>query len=186
MSEYKDFSKCIVCRSKNNLENYDREFEFTELLNTLYFAVMYACEKRIDMHVKSAKVAAHLRENKLVDECGNRFEPDQMVRYLRNSLAHFNMEVASDPYGNLETVCLWGINASNYAKCSQPCSQLRCIPEQFKEKEIQVSAGNVKAICIFKFSVEELHEFVAFIYELVIGNDTMCAECNLKKNPIDG
>lgn len=46
MAEYKSFNRCVVCRSKKNLEEYHGNFEVTMLLNTLYMAVMYPMEKR--------------------------------------------------------------------------------------------------------------------------------------------
>lgn len=162
--EYKDFSRCVICRSKKNMEDYHGEFEVTMLLNTLYMTVMYPMEKRGEIHVKSKTIVPYLTEHGLVDYCGNQFQKDDVLRYLRNSLAHFNVKVASDPYGKrIESIKLWGINSTEE------------VTEKYKENK----AG---AICEFRFTVEQLRDFTYFIIESVLNGlpDGICHDCKYR------
>ena len=77
--EYKNFSKCIACRTKINLDYYSGKFETTNLLNTLLFALVYPIEHRKDMHIKPRKFAEYLRSQNIVDCCGNEFNDDDIL-----------------------------------------------------------------------------------------------------------
>jgi len=45
MSEYRDFEQCMICRSCQNLKDYQGKDEVTMLLNTLYMTVIMSIEK---------------------------------------------------------------------------------------------------------------------------------------------
>lgn len=178
MSQYYDFSRCVICRSKQNLQNYHGDFEITMLLDTLYLTIMYPFEKRGDLHVKSKKLAKYLQDNKLVDSCGNEFYPDDFVRYFRNALAHFNFKVNPDPYRKkIEGIKLWGVNAPNKAICKSPCDCQKCVPKQYKEN----SDG---AICVFNFTEDQLRSFVNFVIDLALEalGDDICKKCKYRTN----
>ena len=171
MSSYYDFSKCVICRSQKNLEHYQGDFEVTMLLNTLYFSLMFILEKRQLLNLKVTKVVPFLVDNNIVDTYNNPFNKDDIARYLRNALAHFNIKVSSDPYNKrIEQIVLWGKNEPNKPRCANPCSQPQCLAEQFKE-----SAEG--AICSFKFSINQLRQFVNLVAEVVSAEE--CAFCSI-------
>ena len=57
MSEYKDFSRCVICRSKQNLHNSTGGYEVTMLLNTLYLAVMHPIERRSRINIEPEPIS---------------------------------------------------------------------------------------------------------------------------------
>lgn len=147
--EYTDFSKCVVCRSGQNLKDYDGKFEVTMLLNTLYLVVMYPIEKRNTLGIGAKKIVPALEGYAKIDRCGNVFNKDDILRYLRNALAHFNIKVSSDSYHKkIECIQLWAINNDN-------------VTTQYRAK----SNG---AICEFTFSTKGLKDFTEYMIETVL------------------
>lgn len=176
MSSYYDFSRCAVCRSKENLINYHGKYEVTMLLNTLYLSLMFVLEKRQMLNFKTTKAIPFLKDNNIVDTHNNRFSNDDIARYLRNALAHFNIYVAPDPYDKrIELIKLWGQNEPDKPHCKEPCAQLRCLPQQY-------NANTEGEICSFTFSVEQLRQFVDLVTDAVnIDNCAFCSMCQHKK-----
>ena len=171
MSEYRNFERCVLCRTKINLRNYVGQFEETMLINSLYIALMYPIEKRRDFHLKSKKVVNYLDDIKAIDRQGNSFTSDDIVRYLRNSLAHYTVAVESDNKV-ISKVKLWGINQPSKASCDSPCENQRCLPKQYESN----SNGE---ICTFIFSIKDLREFTYFILSEALSAipSTKCAGC---------
>ena len=171
MSEYRNFERCVLCRTKINLKNYEGQFEETMLINSLYIALMYPIEKRQSFHLKSKRVVNYLDELNAIDSHGNSFNSDDIVRYLRNSLAHYNVEVESDN-GVISKVKMWGINQPSKAICNPPCENPRCLPKQYKSN----SNGE---ICTFILSLNDLREFTYFILSEALSAipSTECAGC---------
>lgn len=112
MSEYKDFEHCIICRSYQNLKDYRGKYEVTMLLNTLYMTVMKSIENRGFLDVKTRPLADWLKKNEIVNKQGNDYNCDDIIRYLRNGLAHFNLQVNGNE-GQIENV---RITAKNLEK----------------------------------------------------------------------
>ena len=149
MSSYSDFSKCVICRSKKNLVNYQGDFEVTMMLNSLYLSLMYILEKRRELYFKTTKMIPFLKENNIVNDYNNCFTSEDIARCLRNALAHFNVEIANDPYGKrIETIRLWSKNLPTKECCKEPCASPKCIP-------IQYNANTTGSICTFVFSVSQ-------------------------------
>lgn len=186
MSEYKSFSRCVVCRSKKNLDAYRGDFEITMLLNTLYLAVMYPLEKRDCLHMKAKKIARYLQEHGIVSTCGNEFQSDDMIRYLRNGLAHFNIEVNSDAAQDkqIRNIKIWAQNLKPKPRCKNPCERPQCIPHQYCEKKDDVN----NAICEFTFTIESLKAFTDFIIENVLNTleDDVCYNCQYREENENG
>ena len=178
MSNYKDFSRCVVCRSQKNLEDYHGDFEVTMLLNTLYMTVMYSVEKRKELHIKIKQIVQYLEKQELVDKCNNDYNPDNVIRYLRNGLAHFNIVVTSGdvPKGQIKDIKIWAKNLENKPRCLNPCENRQCLPPQYHEKD--------GAICIFNFTIKSLREFTDFIINTVLNtlDDGMCVDCPYRKD----
>ena len=171
MSEYYDFSRCVVCRTKRNLENYCGEFEVTMLINSLYLSLMYAIENRKDMGFRAKDICKFLDENNIVDKHGNSFNSDDILRYLRNSLAHFNIKTDS-LNGSISEIKFWGRNQEEKTICKEPCDNPQCIPKQF-------SSNENGEICTFIFSIEKLKEFTGFVMKYILKKSTseVCAKC---------
>ena len=174
MSEYYDFDRCVVCRSKYNLENYIGDFEVTMLINSLYLTVMYLIENRNELHIKSKKIEKWLRENIRIDGCGNEFNSDELVRCLRNGLAHFNIMVES----NNEKISLININAKNVLYKS--CFNYSCENSNITNKNYLESDGYILR---FFFTVQQLKKFTQFIVDIaldVMKNDK-CELCKYRE-----
>ena len=176
MSSYRDFKKCAICRTKYNLKQYEKSkqpFEFTMLLNSMYMAVMYPLENRSELHLKSTWVAQYLKDNGLVNLHGNNFNSDDILRYLRNGLAHYNIEVIDDS-GEISRVKIIAKNLPDKAKCDPPCENPKCIPVQYNQVN--------DAICTFEFTVEQLRVFTNFVIDLMLPSEvTLCADCKYKQ-----
>lgn len=173
LSEYRDFKRCIICRSCINLSHYCGEFEETLLINTLYMAVMFPIEKRSEYHIPMAKeVAKYLEGNGNVDLHGNQFSSDDIIRWLRNALAHYNIRVEY-ARNKISSIRLWAINRESKTICKQPpCKEPKCIPPQYKEDHGE--------ICTFTFTMAELREFTYFVVGRALNRlpDDICLNCN--------
>lgn len=182
MAEYKNFNRCVICRSKKNLEEYHGNFEVTMLLNTLYMAIMHPMEKRNVLHVKSKKIAQYLEGHNIVDKCENDYAPDDITRCLRNGMAHFNIEVDSSgiPNEQISDIKIWAKNLGSKVQCTTPCESPKCLPHKYLEKD--------GAICIFNFTVESLRSFTNFMINMVLETleDSMCANCPYREDNSDG
>lgn len=161
MSEYKDFEHCIICRSYQNLEDYNGKYEVTMLLNTLYMTVIKSAENRSVLHVKPRPLVDWLEKNNIVDKQENDYNHDDIIRYLRNGLAHFNIQVNGDGE-KITTVLITAKNLKKEPICKQPCEKPKCVPRQLNEKK--------GSICTFSFSVDQLKKFTEF----VIKNSLKC------------
>lgn len=182
MSEYQNFSRCVICRSKKNLECYEGNFEITMLLDTLYLAVMYPLEKRKDLHIKAKRISNYLCENEIVNTCGNKFTTDDIARYLRNGLAHFNVEVNSGATldKQIRNIKIWAENVKKQPKCEPPCETPKCLPVQYKEEN--------GAICVFSFTIDSLKAFTDFLIKEVMQtlDDNVCHGCPYQEDEKNG
>ena len=178
MAEYRIFERCIVCRSSFNLEHYQGEFKETLLINTLYTTVMFPIETRQKYGMaKSKKIVNFLKSHNIVDYHGNEFTSDEVVRYLRNALAHYNITVESNN-SKVSSVKLWGVNAPDKALCKEAvaCENPKCRPKQY----ISNTHGE---ICTFTFTVDQLYDFTQFVIEQalsLIPND-VCDNCEYRR-----
>ncbi len=178
MSMYEDFNRCIVCRSAKNLEDYHGKFEVTMLLNTLYITVMQSIENRKNLHIKSSKISNWLLDNGIINNCGNEFNSDDYIRYLRNGLAHFNIQVEDKVEGGsriIDKVLISAKNQEAKSMCKMTCEVPKCIPKQFKIEN--------ESICIFVFTTDQLRLFTLFMIEYVLQvlpNDK-CYKCGYKE-----
>lgn len=181
MAEYKNFSRCVICRSKKTLNDYNGDFEVTMLLNTLYMVVMYPLEKRKDLHIKGKNIAKYLEAQNVLDTCGNEYKTDDIIRYLRNGLAHFNIKVTSDRgvMGQISDIKISAKNLKVKPKCQNPCETLQCQPQQYQEKD--------GAICIFNFNVKLLRDFTNYMIDAVLKAlaDDVCKGCPYQENNKD-
>lgn len=179
MSGYENFSRCVICRSKKNLNDYNGLFEVTALLNTLYLAVMYPIERRAEIHVSGKKLGDFLRKNNIVYTCGNEFTQDDLIRYLRNGLAHFNVEVTpSKKENNIDRIEIYAKNLAPTRWCIESCT---CTCSKRFPRSYNESNGK---ICIFTFSVEKLKEFTNYVITSALEAipDSVCNSCPYRKD----
>jgi hypothetical protein len=170
----------MVCRSKQNYESYKGKFEVTMLLNTLYLAVMLPIEKRSDLHIKSRPMLDWLDENNIFNKHGNEFNCDDIVRYLRNGLAHFNIKVNNDEEKNISEIVIFAKNQDDAPpkSCTELCDDPKCKPKQF-------NADQDGSICTFSFTVKQLKDFTFSVIDSVLkdlSSDTrgqMCNSCSV-------
>ena len=155
MSAYVNFNYCVICRSAKNLKEYKGDYEVTMLLNTLYMAVMQPIENRKGIHAKSKEIERCIRRYAFVNDFGNNFDSDTVVRYFRNGLAHFNIKVLPDDLKKekISQVIIWAENRAEKPLCKKPCVTPQCVP-------VQHEADANGAICRFEFSCSELHALV--------------------------
>lgn len=168
MSGYKDFNRCVVCRSKYNLENYDGAFETTMLLNSLYLTVMHCIEKR-DMLKTDEEFIVHWlkdRKHEVLNQCGNTFRNPKILSNLRNGLAHFNIK-AFEHGGKIERIKVW------VCRWSKRDNKFK----EFTDDEVE------KAICIFDFSEGQLRDFTYELIDHFLKNapDQVCENCKYKE-----
>ncbi len=95
MSEYKDFPRDFIDRSKANVENYSGEYETTNLINNCLGLVIIPKEKlakhfpkyEFDYNDKSYGITrSHITRS------DDGFSLWQVVRHIRNGLAHGRIE----------------------------------------------------------------------------------------------
>lgn len=188
MSKYLDFRMCVACRSYANLKSYQGNFEVTMLLNTLYMTVIQPIEKRDILHIKSKTIESWLNDEAVrIEKYENIITSDEMVQFLRNGLAHFNILV--DPEGadddpekdSIARICIYALDQVP-EKCKD-CERL--VKRKWKHGKLK---DNENVICSFEFTVEQLRRFVDLVYELQsksfsirtdIDEDIkkMCAKC---------
>lgn len=188
MSKYLDFRMCVACRSYANLKSYQGNFEVTMLLNTLYMTVIQPIEKRDILHIKSKTIESWLNDEAVrIEKYENIITSDEMVQFLRNGLAHFNILV--DPEGadndpekdSISRICIYALD--RVPKKCKDCERL--VKRKWNHGKLK---GNENVICSFEFTVEQLRRFVDWVYELQsksffirtdIDEDIkkMCAKC---------
>lgn len=188
MSKYLDFRMCVACRSYANLKSYQGNFEVTMLLNTLYMTVIQPIEKRDILHIKSKTIESWLNDEAVrIEKYENIITSDEMVQFLRNGLAHFNILV--DPEGadndpekdSISRICIYALD--RVPKKCKDCERL--VKRNWNHGKLK---GNENVICSFEFTVEQLRRFVDLVYKLQsksfsirtdIDEDIkkMCAKC---------
>lgn len=173
MSEYRNFERCVICRSYKNIKDYHGDFEETMLINTLYMTVMFPIEFRQKGMIKAKQIVEYLNNKGVIETYGNAFNSDDIVRCLRNALAHFNVMVESYN-GKVTYIRLWAKNQPKKTICKSDnaCDTPKCIPRQYLEDE----NGE---ICTFVFTLRMLREFTFYVIEhtLTLLPREVCSDC---------
>jgi hypothetical protein len=178
MGSYKDFHRCVICRSWKIFEEYEKtkdkdkdKFEVTMLLNTLYLTVIHMTEKvkkdkkehkSEEKFVKKIKcfineIANYLKNKDIKEKDNNDFDEYQILCHLRNGLAHLN--IAVEPIGSKEVdineIKIFSINSPNKPMCEKPCKSQKCKPKQYKDIHSYTYEEKViDSICTFSFKIE--------------------------------
>ena len=171
MSEYRDFARCVICRSRKNLQDYEGEFAKTMLINSLYLTVMYCMETKKFPHKSNRKIIEWLSQNDIINDGGNKFKREALLRQLRNGLAHFNLKTYA-PEGTINTIKIW------VGRWSKKDNRY----QEFNDEEI------TKAICVFTFSVDQLRIFSEYVTDIVLENIDygICGNCPYQEENENG
>lgn len=171
MSGYRDFARCVICRSRKNLQDYKGEFETTMLINSLYLTVMYCIETKKVPHKANSKIIEWLSQNDIINDGGNKFKREALLRQLRNGLAHFNLKTYA-PEGTINTIKIW---VGRWTKKDNRY-------QEFNDEEI------TKAICVFTFSVDQLRTFTEYVTNIVLENIDygICSNCPYQEENENG
>lgn len=170
MSEYKDFGRCVICRSLQNLCEYKGEFEVTMLLDTLYMTLLHCLEKRDSLHVKAREIRNFIDNNHIIkkNNAATSFNTDDYARYLRNGLAHLNVSTKSTR-GKISSIKIEAKAQKAVPACDSPCEQQKCI----KSKTLLPDTP----ICEFTFSVKQLEEFTEMVSRMALDEFSKRDEC---------
>ncbi len=160
MTIYKDFHRDVIKRSKINLENYKGDYEVTMLLNTLYMTLLHAIELRTKLHVKSKLLVKYLKDEEIVDMCENNFDSDEIIRNLRNGLAHLNIRTNSKDEKTITGIIISSKNNTITTKCKE-CGNKNSLNKNYNEDDDGY-------ICNFKFSIEQLRELTYLVIDSVL------------------
>ncbi|MBW7990977.1 MAG: hypothetical protein FVQ84_13305 [Planctomycetes bacterium] len=95
MSEYRDFPRDFIDRSKANVENYSGEYEITNLINNCLGLVIIPKEKLAEnipeyQFDDNDKCYGITRMN--ITHSDDGYSLSQVVRHIRNGLAHGRIE----------------------------------------------------------------------------------------------
>lgn len=115
MSEYASpFVKSFISRTNHAIQNYDGNYDATILLNGLLGMLIIPFEKHPDIFENYSvsseimQLFAELNEDGRYKTFGHRYLAYDIIRNLRNSIAHFNVDDISE---NGE---VWGFVFSSY------------------------------------------------------------------------
>jgi hypothetical protein len=109
-------------RTRKNLEFIERTvreqpeaelFEVTQLINSLLGLLVFPFERLRDQ-IPTTSLADLRAQGWVVPEVSGDFpqveDLSELVRYLRNSVAHFNLEFIADENGKIEGLHIWNVN----------------------------------------------------------------------------
>ena len=120
--EYKDAVKDFVARTKKNLETLRRLqeenpgleiYEFTQLVNSLLGLLVFPQQRyvnKIPAIPLSKLFAKGWPIPQVVGDFPQAKDLNQLVRYLRNAIAHFNIEFTVDEHSQLNGLKIWNEN----------------------------------------------------------------------------
>ena len=145
--EYQELVRDFVARTRANLELVERlaadrscpAYETTQLINSLLGLLVFPQQKYY--HEIPDTPLEQLKEQgwpvpKVVGDYPQVDTLKQLFRYLRNSIAHFNMKFHADGSGQLVGVTVWntppGKSKPNW-KARLEIEELRALVERFSE-----------------------------------------------------
>ena len=107
----------------------------------------------------------------IINDGGNKFKREALLRQLRNGLAHFNLKTYA-PEGTINTIKIWVGRRTKKDNRYQ----------EFNDEEI------TKAICVFTFSVDQLRIFSEYVTDIVLENIDygICGNCPYQEENENG
>ena len=162
MSEYASpFVKDFISRTNKIIQNYNEEYDATILLNGLLGMLVIPFEKHphiFDSHSASSEITrlfAELEKNNRYNSFGRCYAAYDIIRILRNAIAHFNVMPVSEN-GNV-----WGFAFSSY-EVNKEC-QITGEVCRFKNEYVRNARKNFSC----KMSIEEIKVLASIINEQV-------------------
>lgn len=102
MSEYcKPLKKSFVCRTNKAIQEYAGQYDATVLLNCLLGLLVVPFERDNQCFRNTKKTGAiedfftRVQNNGYCNYYGKEYTPFDLIRFLRNSIAHFNVDTVS-------------------------------------------------------------------------------------------
>lgn len=95
MSEYKDFPRDFVNRSKANVENYCGEYEITNLINNCLGLIIIPKEtlsKNIPEYIFNYNDKSYSITRSNITHSEDGYSLSQVLRHIRNGLSHGRIE----------------------------------------------------------------------------------------------
>ncbi len=130
--EYKDINTDIVERTLSIIDDFSGEFEVTLLLNCCVGLLVVPKEKHWGKVPKTVLTESNvlwgLDKSEITFGKKKNYSLNNIVRRMRNSVCHFNIETVADSQGNINKVVFRDKNRSDptdTAKITLTCSQLK-------------------------------------------------------------
>ncbi len=172
MGDYcKPLDRSFTCRTNTIIQRYSGEFDATLLLNCLLGMLVVPFEKNNhkfkvqELTGEITTMFTRLKEANCYDSFGNNYNDYDIIRYLRNTIAHFNVEFYSDE-GKIKEFEFISHSIDLYCKLKKGnCSHKSVI------------TGN--PVFRVKMSLKDIKELAKIIKNniLTIQNSEDCKEC---------
>lgn len=143
---YEDLVRDFATRTRKNLyalrelqrTNPDvRVYEVTQLINSLLGLLVFPQQRYID-RIEALPLEELVSRGwpipQVIGEYPQVEDLNQLVRYLRNSIAHCNLEIVSDGYGEIRGLKVWNTRAGRVTwKAQLSTDDIEKIGERFIE-----------------------------------------------------
>ena len=179
MSEYKSFERCFVCRTKSLVQEYDGSKEVTLLLNALLGLLCLPVEKK---NFSASACEEMIQKFDIsISRYGNSFNSYELLRNLRNGIAHLNIETTSE-VGQISMVRISNEYHHNGCNHEPPCPE-HCVPKDFTYK-VDTNKAGIKINCEFEATPSQLKKLALFIADSYLDKHakkgTHCVDCEHK------
>lgn len=111
--------KCFVERTKENLQNYQGNFEITQLINSMLGLLVFPAQKyfpnnatkEYKQHILNLLNEYEISLDKL-PQSTRKIDLYEYIRKLRNGIAHAHIELLSNSGDEIDQLKIWNINDS--------------------------------------------------------------------------
>lgn len=184
MSQFVNRERCLLCRSKKNYDSIRNTvpFNVTLSIQMMYLLVMYPIEKCDSIHAKGSSLANVIRKYCYIDDFNNNFENGDIIRFFRNSLAHFNYQESSIINGEIDEILFYALSDTKALKpkCNEVCETPKCVPTTV------YNTSDKEHIIDYKIKTTDLEAFIEELSQLALdqnavrskGNKCDCSKCS--------
>ena len=131
MSQFVNKERCLLCRSKKNYDAIKNTafFDLTLNIQMMYLLVMYPIEKCDSIHTKGSSLANIIKNYCRINDFDNIFNNGDIIRFFRNSLAHFNYEESKIIDNEIDEIRFFALSdpKSLVPKCNTVCDSPKCV-----------------------------------------------------------
>lgn len=177
MAEYcRPIEKSFVCRTNKLIQEYNGRYDATMLLNCLLGLLVVPFEKYNNYCKDEDRTSAiggmfdRLQADGKYNSYGNDYNDFEILRCLRNAIAHFHIESISD--GNkISGFIFMAYGMNKYCEAIEASCRYKNIPSESRE-------------VVFKaeLAIDDIKELAAFIkdYVLDLEENRRCKNCEYK------